>query len=210
MASIYEAEWARQRARAHLPPGHLPVHRWYLRMERPDERASPAPRDGLAVIRAGRPTVAFYRFLYHTAGEEWLWGDRRRMDDETLAAKIGRATTHIMVLYRDGTPAGFYELDDAAGIGGEEAVALNYFALLPHAIGGGLGSWMLDHAIADAGSRRRPLLVDTCSLDHPHALENYRARGFAIHREEDEIYPDPRLDGTIRRDAGSHVPLASR
>ena len=204
-AATYEAEWERQRARADVPPGHLPVHRWYLRLDDPAAVAAPVPRDGVTVLRAARPTVAFYRFLYHTAGEDWLWGDRRRMDDGALAAAIGSDAVDVMVAYREGTPAGFYELDRRR----QDETEIKYFALLPHAIGGGLGGWLLTHAIAHAGKRGLPLIVDTCSLDHPHALANYRARGFAIVREEDEIYPDPRLDGTIGRDAAPHVPLAS-
>ena len=204
VTTIYETEVARQHARTGLPADHLPVHRWYLRLDRPQDVAPPEPRGGVMVMRAERPTVAFYRFLYHTAGEDWLWGDRRRMSDDDLARRIGSETDHVMVLYRDGSPAGFYDMDVAS----DERTHIRYFALMPHAIGGGLGGWLLTHAIAKAGERALSLELDTCSLDHPVALENYRARGFEIIREQDEEYPDPRLDGTIRRDAAPHIPLA--
>ena len=205
LSTTYELEWERQKQRTGLPAGHLPVHRWYLRIDEPwktDE--NPAPRDGVTLQRARKPSIQFYRFLYHTAGEEFVWGDRRRMTDDDLLSIIRDDNIHIMVLYDQGTPAGFFEMDFRRAHESE----IKYFALLPGYLGGGLGSFMLNQAIVFAGKRQVPLILDTCTLDHYSALENYKKRGFTIYREEDEEYPDPRLDGTIRRDAGQHVPLA--
>ena len=203
MATTYELEWQRQLARPDVPPKHIPVHRWYLRLEEPFNIPSPkSPRDDLTIIRAQNPTIDFYRFLYHTAGEEYLWGDRRRMSDKDLAAVIGPDTIHLMVLYRSGVPAGFFELDFSY----ENRSNLKYFALLPGFTGGGLGNYMLNACIHYAGQQRAlPLSVDTCTLDHPIALENYKARGFVDWYEKDEEYPDPRLDGTVPKDSGKHV-----
>ncbi len=205
MATTYELEWERQKTRQNLPAGYLPVHRWYLRLDEPGEVASrSAPREGLSLIRAHDPSIQFYRYLYHTAGEEFIWGDRRRMGDDELALIIGNNDIHIMVLYDRGTPAGFFEMNFTSA----QESKINYFALLPGFIGGGLGSYMLTEAIIYAGQRKLPLILDTCTLDHSSALENYRKRGFVVYYEQDEEYPDPRLDGTIRKDAGRHVPLA--
>ena len=203
--TLYEAEWQRQRQRSDLPPKHLAVHRWYLRLEEPwtvEDRKPPS--DDLAIIRANQPTVAFYRFLYHTAGEEFVWGDRRRMSDEKLASLIGDDKVHVMVMYKAGTPAGFFDINFSE----PDSTEIKYFALLPGFIGQGLGSYMLNQAIRYGGQRQVPLLLDTCTLDHPSALENYKKRGFVIYDEDDEAYPDPRLDGTMPREAGKHVPLA--
>lgn len=205
MTSDYHQEWQRQLTRKNVPPGHLPVHRWYLRLEDPASNPRPAPpASHLRIIRAEKPNVPFYRFLYHTAGEDYLWGDRRRMSDADLLAKIDHADIHVMVLYDRGTPAGFFEMDFSAA----KHSKVNYFALLPGNIGKGLGSYLLNEAICYAGRRDMPLILDTCSLDHSSALENYKKRGFAVYREEDEEYPDPRLDGTISASAGKHLPLA--
>jgi ribosomal protein S18 acetylase RimI-like enzyme len=203
--TIYQREWTRQRQRTDLPAGHIPVHRWYLRMDEPWQvEHAEASAEGLSIMRAHQPSIAFYRFLYHTAGEEFVWGDRRRMSDKQLSKLISNKAVHVMVLYRNGTPAGFYELH----IDYPDYSEIKYFALLPGNIGHGLGSYLLNRAIVHGAQRRLPLIVDTCTLDHASALENYRKRGFEIYREEDEEYPDPRLDGTIPRHAGKHVPLA--
>lgn len=199
---LYAAEWERQRQRPDVPAGHLPVHRWYLSMV-PVQRENP-PSD-IEMRRAERPSVAFYRFLYNCVGKDWLWGDKRRVADADIADQITRDNVHVMVAYRGGTPVGFYELD----LPKEGPALLNYFGLLPGETGDGRGPWMLDQAIDQAARHGADtLLVDTCTLDHPGALKIYRRAGFEIIRELDFFYPDPRLDGTIRRDAAPHVPLA--
>lgn len=203
--TTYELEWERQNNRADIPPGHLPVHRWYLRIDDPSEvEPTNPPGPELTLQRAIKPGINFYRFLYHTAGEEFLWGDRRRMSDEELLPKINDSDCHVMVLYDQGTPAGFFE----ANFENPDHNEIRWFALLPGFIGRGLGGYLLNRAIVyTTQTRAVPLILDTCTLDHSSALENYRKRGFTVYREADEIYPDPRLDGTIRRDAGQHVPF---
>ena len=49
-----------------------------------------------------------------------------------------------------------------------------------------LGSTLVSHAIASA-SRKSPerIWVHTCSLDHKHALKNYKSKGFEIFKEEE-------------------------
>ena len=51
----------------------------------------------------------------------------------------------IHVLYQDGEPAGFYELDRR----NKPFTNLGYFGLMPHAIGHGLGHAFLRHAVDD-------------------------------------------------------------
>ena len=199
----YQCQWKRQLERDDIPAGHLPVYRWYLRHEKPAlVKPINQPLANLKLVRAVNPPISFYRYLYHTAGEEYLWGDRRRLSDAELASLISPDHIHVMVLYCNGVPAGFYELCTAS----EEQCDIKYFALLPGFTGAGLGKYLLNSALVHAGKRGLPVVLDTCTLDHPNALENYRARGFEITNGEDEIYPDPRLDGTVPCESGAHVP----
>src|SRR5438034_10859853 len=72
----------------------------YLEMRaRPDGRRVPAPLEPLALMRAQNCTISFYRYLYDTVGEPWLWFERRIIDDDTLAAEIHKPTIEIFVLY---------------------------------------------------------------------------------------------------------------
>lgn len=202
----YQKEQQRQWGRMDVPPGHLPVHKWYLRIDDLSKiGVKQPPHENVSIIRALNPTIEFYRFLYHSAGEEFLWGDRRRMGDAELLRLITPPSCHLMVLYENGTPAGFCELD----VQNPKENEIKYFAMLPGFLGRGLGGYFLNAAIRYAADLRQvPLILDTCSLDHESALENYRKRGFAVYKERDFVDPDPRLDGTIRADAGKHVPLA--
>ncbi|HET6469715.1 MAG TPA: hypothetical protein VFG43_15180, partial [Geminicoccaceae bacterium] len=61
---------------------------WLEMLERPRRAPAQPPDPGLEVVRAVRPTVSFYRYLYDTVGGDWLWTGRRLMDDATLAALV--------------------------------------------------------------------------------------------------------------------------
>lgn len=178
--------------------GHLPDFEStivYLEMqERPTiPTVHPPAGKKVSLIRAEEPTVSFYRYLYNTVGEEWLWFERRMMDDETLLATIREENTSIYVLYVDGTPAGFGELMQVPE---EDAVDIHYFGLLPDYIGAGLGWYfinaMIDFAWASSPSK---VTVNTCDLDHPRALGNYQKAGFKPVATETVKIPDTRVAG---------------
>ena len=106
----------------------------------------PAPRPGLEVRVARRPSVAFYRFLYAAVGEPWTWTVRRCLSDAELAAILADSGVEVNVLWADGVPAGYAELDRRA----PPDVELAYFGLMPEFIGQGLGGYLLDWAIHHA------------------------------------------------------------
>lgn len=154
----------------------------YLEMHAPPppETARAAPR-GTVIMQAHAPTVAFYRFLYDTVGAPWNWKDRRLLSDPALRAIIEHPDVHVHVLYVDGTPAGFAELDARK----RPDVQIAYFGLMPDFIGRGLGTFFLDWTIRKAWQQApERLWVHTCTLDHPSALPLYRRMGFVPYRQE--------------------------
>ena len=154
-----------------------PVIRTYLEMResRPTE-AAPAP-DGAYVERLERCPPELYRQLYAEVGRAWSWFDRLWWTDDELAAHLGRPEVSVRVLHLNGTPAGYYELVRHP----DRSVEIGYFGLMPHAIGRGLGRWLLGQAVRDAwsGSPER-VWLHTCTLDHPAALPNYLRAGFVV------------------------------
>src|SRR5260370_13585080 len=71
----------------------------YLEMkERPTRLPVPVPQGKLALMRAERCSVAFYRYLYNTAGENWLWFQRPLSSDERLAALHHNRSVELLVL----------------------------------------------------------------------------------------------------------------
>lgn len=144
----------------------------------------PAVRDdpALLVLQAREALPEFYHFLYGTVGRDYGWTDRLAWSDAALREHLGRPTTTLLVLYARGTPAGYVELD-AAPHDGEEGTEVAYFGLFPAFHGRGLGKHLLSVGVGrafDDGAGR--VWVHTCTLDGPHALANYRARGFTPYK----------------------------
>ncbi|MHA1599906.1 MAG: GNAT family acetyltransferase [Alphaproteobacteria bacterium] len=151
-------------------------------------------RRAVALLRANQPSVAFYRFLYDSIGKPWMWYERLMLDDEALATIIQDEKVEIYVLYVDGVPAGYAELDRRQ----DPDIELAYLGLVPEFVGGGLGAYLLATAIDIAWSYEpRRLWVHTCTQDHPRALALYQQFGFKPYKQESITFPDPRLSGLI-------------
>jgi GNAT superfamily N-acetyltransferase len=103
----------------------------------------------------------------------------------------------VNVLWADGVPAGYVELDRREPPG----VEIGYFGLMPEFIGQGLGAFLLDWAIRHAWrARPRRLWLHTCDLDHPRALAFYQKLGFRIYdRRTTEAHLPPGVPEPIRR-----------
>ena len=178
-----------------LPKGKLREVVTYLEMRASPKRMLVTPTGRkVALMRAERPTVHFYRYLYNTVGEPWLWWERRAKDDDTLTGIIQDPLVEIYVLYAEGVPAGFAELDRRQ----DDEIELAYFGLLPEFIGRGLGRYFMTWTV-DAAWRHEPerLWVHTCNFDHPGALSVYQRDGFVPYDQADGIIDDPRASGII-------------
>ncbi len=139
------------------------------------------PTDTL-IIRAVNPTIHFYRYLYNTVGKEWKWYERNLLDDETLKLQIQDKNVEIYVLYVDGVPAGYSELDFS-----NEESNLVYFGLIPEFIGKGYGKYFLNWTIEKAWmANPQRLWLHTCTLDAPNALDLYKKLGFVPYKTEEK------------------------
>lgn len=165
----------------------MDVTTWYLEQTDPaDARPAKDPREPIQIIRAEVPSPEFSRFLYTAVGGDWYWTERLSWTREQWRARLERPGVETWVAWLHGTPAGYAELEGLA----DGTVDLSFFGLLPFAIGKGIGGRLLEFAVARAwdlagrwpGHRpTRRVTVNTCSLDSPHALPNYQARGFRIY-----------------------------
>ena len=155
----------------------LEAHVTHLRMDHPPTYQFPVPsRPTLALIKADNIPADYYRFLYALVGKAYHWQERRSLDDDALLDIINRKTTQIDVLYADGCPAGFFELDIAAM---PECVEIVYFGLGQRYQGLGIGKWFLATAIRTAWNHHPEFItVHTNTLDHPAALPLYQKLGF--------------------------------
>jgi GNAT superfamily N-acetyltransferase len=154
---------------------------FYLQMLAQPQPIVPPPREELAVVRAKKPTVAFYRFLYDAVGRDYDLTSRKKLSDAELAALLNDPRLEVHVLMADGVPAGFAELDRRT----EGEIELVQFGLMPEFIGQGLGRYFLQWTIDKAWSYRpRRFWLHTCTKDYPAALPNFLKAGFAIYKEE--------------------------
>jgi len=139
----------------------------------PDGAAAPAREDHCA--------PALYRRLYAEVGGEYHWIDRLGWSDAEISDHLADPRLELWILREHEEPAGYFELcryDDGS-------VEVAYFGLLPHAVGRGLGKFLLTRAVErawDLGATR--VWLHTSSLDHSSALPNYLARGFTIWKQD--------------------------
>ncbi len=143
-------------------------------------RPKPNPIEGLVIQQVGKPSPEFNRFLYTAVGGAWYWVDRLSWDHRRWQEWVDRPELQTWVAYVSGSPAGYFELDGQPG----GSVEITSFGLLPQYIGQGLGGHFLTVALQtgwQTGASR--VWLHTCSLDHPTALSNYRARGMQVFRE---------------------------
>lgn len=160
------------------------VTRTYLELTDP-ARFRPAFGEfpAVAVTREARPAPALYRACYRGVGGAFHWRDRWDWTDAEIAAHLARPEVSLHVARRDGAVVGFYELRRVPEDG---SVEIAYFGVMGSEFGRGFGKHLLSCAVRDAWSQGATRVwLHTCTLDHPHALPNYEARGFVRYKTED-------------------------
>lgn len=180
-------------------PRYHTIITWLERREPPTEPPAALP-EGVLLLQVKQPDIVFYRYLHRAVGDPWLWWYRATVPDAEVERIIRDPRVEVWVLYADGQPAGFFELDRRES--GE--VELVYFGLVPRFIGRGLGGAMMRHAIARAFAEPiQRLWLHTCTLDSPRAIPFYESHGFRPYKSEVEIIDDPRATGVLPPDAGA-------
>jgi GNAT superfamily N-acetyltransferase len=168
----------------------------------------PMPDSRLRLVRWKLPALEKYRALFRRVGERWMWFSRAVISDEALQGILGDPAVEVYaVADAAGIEVGLLELDfRAVGV-----CEISFLGLIPELTGAGHGRWLMAQALMRAW---RPdigrVWVHTCTLDHPSALNFYRAQGFTAFRRELETFPDPRLTGQMKPDAAPQIPVLSR
>ena len=157
-----------------------PVTTYHLEMHDPAElRPKPCPNPEFVVRECVVKQYQYNRFLYDLVGAPWQWVDKHSWRDTDWRLYAESDTLRTFVGYLGGSPGGYYEL--ARYPSGR--IQIEYFGLAPAFIGQGFGGYLLSTAVAHAWEWGTAVVsVHTCTLDHPHALQNYLARGFRLVR----------------------------
>ena len=158
--------------------------RTYLQMTEPGQfRPALGEFPDVTVERVAGPAPALYRACYQTVGAGFHWRDRWNWTDAEIAAHLAHPEITLHVARRGIALVGWYELRQLPE---ERSVEIAYFGIVPSEFGRGFGKYLLSCAVRDAwalGPRR--VWLHTCTLDHPNALPNYVARGFAVFKTEE-------------------------
>jgi len=160
------------------------VRIYYLEMTSADSLSAKQQPDNFTVSEACVKQYQINRLLYQLVGQPWDWTDKLEHSDAEWRDYVERDELRTWLAYSQGSIAGYYELEKRD----DGNIEIAYFGLTPKFISMGFGGYFLSHAIESAwawqGAKR--ITVNTCSLDHPSALQNYKARGFKVYREVSE------------------------
>lgn len=150
----------------------------YMEMKNPPPNIFEENKKDCLIMKLEEPTIAFYRFLYKEVGQDITWVNRLVMEEEELYSIISDPKLEIYVLYYQGSPAGYAELD----LKTPSQIELTYFGLMPRYRSKGLGTYLLNWTIKKAWSYNPTRFwLHTCELDHEAALPLYQKAGFNIY-----------------------------
>ena len=158
------------------------VTRTYLEMTSASELvAARSEAPGVRVDRVLHCPPSFFRYLYAEVGRNYLWTDRLPWTEEQVRARLADPDVSVYVLYVEGAPSGYFELERHE----DGSCEIAYFGLLPEFLGRGLGKHLLTVAVETAWSHGPTRVwLHTCTLDDPAALPNYVRRGFRPFKTE--------------------------
>jgi GNAT superfamily N-acetyltransferase len=160
----------------------IEVTTYYLEMKTASSLQAKNETKGLEVQQAQIAQFQFNRFLYGLVGRDWQWTGRDKWTDQRWEAWVGDKRLRTWAAYYKGTPAGFCEMcqDDQSG------VEIVQFGLAPAFIGQGFGGYFLSRMLEAAWKvpQTQRVWLHTCTMDHPHALDNYKARGLEVYQVE--------------------------
>jgi len=157
----------------------------YLEMEHPAMLcAALVNRDDVTFEQVIPPAAEVAARFYAAVGHGYYWIDRAEWSLDQWRDELRLPGCELWILRVDGEEAGYVQLTQPS----PQTREILYLGLLPGFEGQGLGAHLLTRAVERAwaaGADR--VLVNTCTLDHPAALNNYLARGFEAVRTRAEI-----------------------
>ena len=135
------------------------------------------------IVLDNKKNFQLNKFFYKQIGIDHFWRDRLIWSDKIWSKYVENKNLETYILKKDENLVGFYEQEYHQD---SNEVELINMGILKDFRGLKLGSLLLNHAIVSA-SRKNPnrMWVHTCSLDHKHALQNYKSKGFELFKKEE-------------------------
>ncbi len=139
------------------------------------------PSDKIFLELLDNKNFELNKFFYKQIGKKHQWIDRLVWQDKDWIKHVSNENLKTYILKEDEDLVGFFEL-----IFDKNECEIAYFGILEEYIGKSLGGYLLSEAIKIAFEKKmKRIWVHTCSLDHPNAFLNYKARGMKIFKTEE-------------------------
>lgn len=153
-------------------------------------QAVPVPGSNIHILANKTPELDFYRFLYRKVGESHGWYERLHLSDEQLAQTLHHPQNELKVLFSDGNPIGFAELDLRNQPDGTAHLA--HFGIFPEYRGRKFGKYFFNWTLHQVWSQPiQRVHMHTYDWDHPAALKLSAWAGFSVTKEEIVRRPVP-------------------
>jgi len=139
--------------------------------------------DYFKIILDDKKNFEINKFFYKLIGIDHYWRDRLLWSDEEWSKYASNRNLETYILKKKNDFVGFYEQEYHPATNEMELINMG---ILKEFRGLKLGSALLNHAIVNSSRKNlNRMWVHTCSLDHKHALQNYKSKGFKIFKEEE-------------------------
>ena len=160
------------------------VRRYFLELKNSDLKdLNPKIPENFKIHLDNQRDFKINKFFYKQVGIDHYWRDRLLWSDKEWIKYASNVNLETWILSMNDDLVGFYEQEYHDSI---KEVELINMGVLREYRGNKLGSALLNHSIASAFKKTpKRMWVHTCSLDHRHALQNYRSKGFKIFKEEE-------------------------
>ena len=173
----------------------------YMRMDRPHNLSLPVIRNDCHYKKILLDANTYLDY-YRAVGEPYFWWERIAWDKKLLEAHL---QSDNIVIYcfeeNNGNFIGYAECDYTRSKLGYSQLA--YFGITQENFGKGYGKYFLQSMIyqlfndCPKGTYINYITVNSCNMDHPHAIPNYLKNGFFVTHHEYITIEDPRCKGYI-------------
>ena len=122
------------------------------------------------------------KFFYKNIGKNHHWVDRLIWTEKQWIEYVSDQKVKTYILKNNDELAGYFELIYHKD---NNEIEIAYLGLLEEYHNQKIGSYLLSSAIKSSFiNKPKRVWVHTCSLDHKHALQNYKARGMKVFKSE--------------------------
>ena len=160
----------------------IPIERNFLELRDLKNLRFNSSKQNKFLIKKIKPDFQLNKFFYKQVGKKHRWIDRLSWTDEKWINFISNKNLETYVISESEDLIGFFELLYNPEL---KETEISYFGLLEKYIGKGIGGYALSEAIKKSFKKNiKRVWLHTCTLDHPNALKNYKARGMKVFRKE--------------------------